>query len=118
MFSTVRMLMLSLFLVACASGPDSVSQMVVVETTVASNDPHEIERLITVPLERAIHTLTGFTRTESETTHGSCRIHVFYTRAPDPETVRQLESAVLAEWANFSAMASKPVVSIKSVARP
>ena len=118
MFSALRTLLVSLLLASCASSQNSMGQVVVVETVVASNDAHEIERLVTAPLERAIHTLTGFVRTESQTTPGSSRVEVFYAGIPTPEEIRQVESAALAEWAKFSALASKPVVSIRSSARP
>ena len=95
-----------------------MDQVVVVETVVASQDAHEIERLVTAPLERAIHALTGFARTESQTTPGKVRVEVFYAGSPTLEAVKQIESAVQAEWAKFSALASKPLVSIRSSALP
>jgi multidrug efflux pump subunit AcrB len=85
-----------------------------VETEVASQDANEIERLVTVPLERAIHSLTGFAMTASRTWPGSVRVEVYYAGRPTPEAAKQVESAVLAEWAKFSTFASKPVVSIEA----
>ena len=118
MLSALRTLLVSLLLASCANGQNSMSQVVVVETVVESKDAHAIERLVTAPLERAIHTLTGFVRTESQTTPGSSRVEIFYAGTPTPEEVRQIESVALAEWAKFSALASKPVVSIRSSVRP
>ena len=118
MLSVIRTLLVVLLLASCANGQNSASQAIVVETIVASNDGEEVERLVTVPIERAIHSLTGFLRTESSTTPGSSRIVIFYASTPTPSEVKQIESAVLAEWAAFSSIASKPVVSVKSSAVP
>ena len=95
-----------------------MSQVVVVEIVVASEDAHEIERLVTAPLERAIHVLVGVTEIRSRTTPGSSRVEVLYARSPTPEAVKQVEAAALAEWAKFSALASKPVVAINSSTLP
>jgi multidrug efflux pump subunit AcrB len=95
-----------------------MSQVVVVKTVVVSQDAGEIERQVTVPLERAIHTLTGFARTESQTSPGSVRVEVFYVESPSPEAVKELECTVLAEWAKFNALASKPLISVRSSALP
>ena len=118
MHSAVRTLVVSLLLASCASSQGPMEQVVVVETVVASNDAHEIERLVTVPIERAIHVLHGFLKTESQTTPGSSRVEVFYAGVPTPEAIKQVESAAQAQWEKFSAFASKPVVSIRSSARP
>jgi multidrug efflux pump subunit AcrB len=120
MFFIFRPLLLSLalLLASCATSQNSLSQVVVVETVVATQDANEIERLVTVPLERAIHALTGFARTESQTSPGSVRVEVYYIGSPSPEAVKEVESAVLAEWAKFSTLASKPMVFIRSNALP
>jgi multidrug efflux pump subunit AcrB len=68
MLSAVRILLVSLLLASCANGPNSINQVVVVETVVASIDAHEIERLVTAPLERAIDALVGVTEIRSRTT--------------------------------------------------
>ena len=118
MLSALRTLLVWLLLASCASGENSMGQVVVVETIVASQDAHEIERLVTVPFERAIHTLRGFARTESQTKPGHVRVEIFYAGSPPFEAVRKIESVVLAEWVNFSSLASKPMVSIKASALP
>ncbi len=71
MFSALRTFLVPLLLAACANGPNSMSQVVVVETVVASGDAYEIERLVAAPLERAIHALVGVTEIRSRTTPGS-----------------------------------------------
>ena len=95
-----------------------MSQVVVVETVVASGTPEEIERLVAVPLERALHELAGTTEIRSRSIHGSCRVEVSYARTPASEVVKQVEFTALAEWAKFSALASKPVVSVSASAIP
>ena len=91
-----------------------MSQVVVVETIVPIMDAHEIERLVTAPLERAINVLVGVTEIRSRTTPGSSRIEVLYASNPSQQELKQVESAVLAEWAKFGQLASKPMVAINS----
>ena len=114
MFSTLRTLLLALLVTSCASSPNSVNQVVVVETVVASVDAHEIELLVTSPLERAINGLMGVTEIRSRTIPGSSRIEVSYANAPSQQSLKQVESAVLAEWAKLEPFASKPVIAISS----
>ena len=114
MFSVLRIVLIAFLLVSCANSQNSMSQVVVVETVVTSKDAHEIERLVTAPLERAVNGLAGVTEIRSRTTPGSSRIEVLYARTPTQQALKQVESAVVAEWAKFSTLASKPVVAINS----
>jgi multidrug efflux pump subunit AcrB len=91
-----------------------VIDTVVIETVVASNDPDEIERLVTVPIEQALQQLNGFEKTESLTSQGSVRIEIFFARTPSPEAVKQIEFVVHATWSTFSLATSKPLVYIPS----
>ena len=114
MLPILRTFLLSTLLASCASSQTSMGQVVVVETVVASQDAHEIERLVTAPIERAISLLVGFVEIRSRTVPGSSRIEVIYAGAPTSEAVKQVEAKVLEEWAKFSALASKPVITVNS----
>ena len=114
MSSFLRIALVSFLLASCANSQNSMIQVVVVEMVVASKDAHEIERLVTSPLERAVNGLAGVKEIRSRTTPGSSRIEVSYAGTPTPQALKQVESAVVAEWAKFSTLASKPVVAINS----
>jgi multidrug efflux pump subunit AcrB len=114
MFSFLRIVLVSFLLASCANSQNSMSKVVVVETVVASKDAHEIERLVTAPLERAVNALAGVMEIRSRSAPGSSRIEVLCAGTPTPQALKQVESAVVEEWAKFSTLASKPVVAINS----
>lgn len=91
-----------------------VGQVIVIETVVASQDAEEVERLVTVPLEHALHDLAGFALTESSAMPGLSRVVVTCADDPTAAAIRQIESAVELAWTKFSAVAAKPVVLVRS----
>ena len=95
-----------------------MGQVIVIEVAVTSQDAAEVERLVTIPIERAIHGIQGIGVTESSATSGFSRLIVFYEGQSTPEAIRQVESAVFAAWEKFSTFATKPVVSLRSSAAP
>jgi len=118
MFFTLRALLLSLLLTACALTPNSMNPVVVIEVVIANGSAEEIERSVAIPLERALHMLAGVTAVKSTSADGRCRVEVGYASSPTPEALEQVKTAAMAEWHRFSALASKPVVSVKPSAIP
>ena len=116
MLLTLRNLLPAVLLAGCAlaAAPvaPSMNSVIVIEIAVPSVDAHEIERAVTVPLERALNGLPGVVTINSTSTWQRCRIELGYAGRPGRAAVEQVTALVLAESARFEVAASKPVISV------
>ena len=99
----------------CTLPPTSSNNFVAIESESPGMTAQQVERVITIPLERALAGLQGAKAIRSSSADsGSCRIEIEFEVAPSDQTLRQVEGVVRAAWSTLSISSPSPLVSIQT----
>ena len=98
----------------CATAPIVSDRVVAIETAAPGMSAEQVERGVTVPLERALNTLVGVVSIHSVSTEGAVRIELSYRVAPSAQQVASAEAATWAAQLSFVSGVGRPAVSVQA----